>query len=127
VLRNDPSMDVRERGGCSLAKSGMLTREQRMKAVPGLIELAADTSVNDVTRSWAFQALREIANEPLGNDAPAWRNWFSAHGTERANQFRQEDVASYTNDAEDAIGTARLFEAGYAVFLQNERFLGHLS
>ena len=43
------------------------------------------------------------------------------------NQFRQEDVASYTNDAEDAIGTARLFEAGYAVFLQNERFLGHLS
>jgi len=91
VLRNDPAMDVRERGGCSLAKSGMLTREQRMKAVPGLIELAADPAVDDTTRGWAFQALREIANEPLGNDVSAWRNWFSAHGAERTNQFRQED------------------------------------
>ncbi len=91
VLRNDPAMDVRERGGCSLAKSGMLTREQRMKAVPGLIELAADPAVDDTTRGWAFQALREIANEPLGNDVSAWRNWFSAHGTERTRQFRQED------------------------------------
>src|SRR5437764_8222182 len=34
VLRNDSSMDVGERAGCSLAKSGMLTREERMKAVP---------------------------------------------------------------------------------------------
>src|SRR6266700_4083491 len=91
VLRNDPAMDVRERGGCSLAKSGMLTREQRMKAVPGLIELAADPSLNDTARNWAFQALREITNEPLGNDVSAWRNWFSAHGDERINQFRQED------------------------------------
>jgi HEAT repeat protein len=91
VLRNDPSMDVRERGGCSLAKSGMLTREQRMKAVSGLIEIAADPAVDDTTRGWAFQALREIANEPLGNDVSTWRNWFSAHGTERINQFRQED------------------------------------
>jgi hypothetical protein len=91
VLRNEPAMDVRERGGCSLAKSGMLTREQRMKAVPGLIELAADPSVDDITRGWVFQALREIANEPLGNDVSAWRNWFSTHGTERTNQFRQED------------------------------------
>jgi HEAT repeat protein len=91
VLRNDPAMDVRERAGCSLAKSGMLTREQRMKAVPGLIEIAGDPAVDDVTRNWAFQALREIANEALGNDASAWRNWFAKHGSERTNQFRQED------------------------------------
>ena len=91
VFRNDPALEVRERAGCSLAKSGMLTREQRMKAVPGLIELAADPAVDDVTRGWVFQALREIANEPLGNDVSAWRNWFSKHGTERTNQFRQED------------------------------------
>ncbi len=39
VFRNDPSLEVRERAGCSLAKSGMMTREQRMKAVPGLIGL----------------------------------------------------------------------------------------
>ncbi len=91
VLRNDPSLSVRERAGCSLAKSGMLTREQRMKAVPGLIEIADDPAVDSTARSWAFQALREITDEPLGNDVTAWRSWFSSHGSERTDQFRKAD------------------------------------
>lgn len=91
VLRSDPSMRVRERAGCSLAKSGMLTREQRMNAVPGLIEIAEDPGEDATTRSWAFQALREITNEPLGNDAAAWRNWFSEHGKDRTQQFHEQD------------------------------------
>ena len=91
VLRSDASMNVRERAGCSLAKSGMLTREQRMKAVPGLIEIADDPSEDPTTRSWAFQALREITNEPLSNDVAAWRNWFSQHGDERSRQYHQQD------------------------------------
>ena len=91
VLRSDPSMNVRERAGCSLAKSGMLTREQRMKAVPGLIEIAADPAQNDTVRFWAFQALREITNEAIGNDVASWRNWFSQHGDERTRQFQQQD------------------------------------
>lgn len=91
VLRSDPSMNVRERAGCSLAKSGMLTREQRMKAVPGLIEIAADPGEDSTTHTWAFQALREITNEPLGNDVEAWRNWVSQHGEERSRQFHQQD------------------------------------
>lgn len=91
VLRSDPSMEVRERAGCSLAKSGMMTREMRMKAVPGLIEIAADPATNATTRLWAFQALREITGEAIGNDVAAWRNWLSAHGEERTRQFRQAD------------------------------------
>jgi HEAT repeats len=91
VLRSDPSMSVRERAGCSLAKSGMLTREQRMKAVPGLIEIAGDPAQDATTRLWAFEALREITGEPVGNDVAAWRNWFSAHGSERTRQFQQAD------------------------------------
>src|SRR5215469_9079874 len=55
VLHSDASLDVRERGGCSLAKSGMLTREQRMQAVPGLIEIAADPAAGATTQGWAFQ------------------------------------------------------------------------
>lgn len=88
VLRNDPSMDVRERAGCSLAKSGMLTREQRMKAVPGLLELTDDPSLNATTRTWVYQALREITDEPLPNDPATWRNWYSTHGSERAEKFK---------------------------------------
>jgi HEAT repeat protein len=90
VLRNDSSPEVRERGGCSLAKSGMLTRVQRMKAVPGLIEIAADPSEDPTTHSWAFQALREITNEPIANDVNAWKNWYDTHGSERTQQFHQQ-------------------------------------
>ena len=89
VLRNDPSMEVRERAGCSLAKSGMLTREQRMKAVPGLLELTDDSSLNSTTRLWVYQALREITDEPLADDPALWRNWYSAHGPERTEKFKR--------------------------------------
>jgi HEAT repeat protein len=89
VLRNDASLDVRERAGCSLAKSGMLTREQRMKAVPGLLELTDDPSLDSITRGWIYQALREITDVPLPNNPAAWRNWYSMHGTERTAQFRK--------------------------------------
>jgi hypothetical protein len=91
VLRNDPSLNVRQRCGASLAKAGMLTREKRMAAVPGLLEIAADSSQNDVVRGWAFRALHEITAEPIGNDAAAWRAWFDAHGSERVEQFRRGD------------------------------------
>lgn len=91
VLRNDPSMDVRERAGCSLAKSGMLTREQRMLAVPGLLELTDDPSLSDTTRTWVYQALREITNENLPNDPATWRNWYSSKGAQRTREFKDAD------------------------------------
>jgi len=91
VLRNDASMDVRERAGCSLAKSGMLNREQRMKAVPGLLELTDDPSLNATTRTWVYQALREITNENLPNDPATWRNWYFSKGAERTQEFKRAD------------------------------------
>jgi hypothetical protein len=91
VLRSDPALNVRQRCGASLAKSGMLTREQRMKAVPGLIEIAADSSQDPTTRGWAFQALREITAHVMGDDAGAWKTWYSAHGSERTEEFRHMD------------------------------------
>lgn len=91
VFRNDPSLEVRERAGCSLAKSGMLTREQRMLAVPGLIELAEDPGLDATTRNWVYQALREITNEHLGNDPAAWKNWYASTGAKRREEFRKGD------------------------------------
>jgi hypothetical protein len=91
VLGSDVSMDVRERAGCSLAKSGMLTREQRMKAVPGLIDLGDDTSLNETTRNWVYQALPEITNQPLPNSSADWRSWYTKFGAVRQQEFRQGD------------------------------------
>ncbi len=94
VFRNEPALEVRERAGCSLAKSGMLTREQRMKAVPGLIELGDDPSLESTTRAWVYEALREITNVNLPNDPATWRNWYSQHGTEKAREFGQGETWS---------------------------------
>jgi hypothetical protein len=91
VFRNEPSLEVRERAGCSLAKSGMLTREQRLKAVPGLIELGDDPSLDATTRNWVYQALREITNVSLPNDPATWRNWYATHGAEKAREFGTGD------------------------------------
>ena len=77
IFHDDPSPMIRERAACSLAQSGMLNREQRMRAVPRLLEFADDSALDDQTRSWAFQALRDITGENLPHDAAAWRAWYS--------------------------------------------------
>jgi hypothetical protein len=94
VFRSEVSMEVRERAGCSLAKSGMLTREQRMKAVPGLIDLGDDNSLNETTRNWVYQALREITNQPLPNSSGVWRDWYARFGAEKQREFKQGDTWS---------------------------------
>jgi HEAT repeats len=77
VLRDDPSPKVKERAACSLAQSGMLTKGQRMKAVPTLLNYAEDPSFDLTSRLWIFQALSDITGEHHGNDAEAWRKWWN--------------------------------------------------
>ena len=91
ILKNDDSMTVRERAGCSLAKSGMLTRVQRMQAVPGLIDLADDGGLNEQTRNWVYQALREITEQNLPNEPGAWRDWYLNHGQQTIQKFAAAD------------------------------------
>jgi HEAT repeat protein len=76
IFHDDPSPMIRERAACSLAQSGMLNREQRMRAVPRLLDFAGDGALDDQTRSWVFQALRDITGENLAHDAAAWRAWY---------------------------------------------------
>ena len=67
---------IRERAACSLAQSGMLTRAQRMTAVPRLLDFSNDFSLDEQTRGWVFQALRDITGQNLPRDPSAWRNWY---------------------------------------------------
>jgi HEAT repeat protein len=78
VLRFDASLDLRERAACSLADSGMLSRELRQKAVPELIRFGQDQTLDPTTRKWVFQALREIAQQRLPDDAAAWSSWYTS-------------------------------------------------
>jgi hypothetical protein len=75
-MHDDPSATVRERAACSLAQSGMLSREQRLIAVPQLINYSGDPALDAQTHAWAFQALADITQQRLPNDSAAWRNWY---------------------------------------------------
>ena len=77
IFRNDPSLEVRERAGCGLAQSGMLTKPQRLTAVPTLMSFGEDPSLDSNTRNWAYQALREITGARYGTNPTDWREWWA--------------------------------------------------
>ena len=79
LLTHDPSPRVRERAASSLGQSGLLTREERLAAVPHLLNFADDDSLNTTTRELVYGTLRVITGAPLGNDANAWREWWAHH------------------------------------------------
>ena len=76
AMHNDSSPMVRERAACSLAESGMFTPEQRMTAVPQLLNYTDDPSLDAQTQGWAFQALGDITHQRLPRDSAAWRKWY---------------------------------------------------
>ena len=79
AFRSDPSPLVRERGGCGLAQSGMLNKQQRLRAVPDLLQMADDKTLDATTRGWVFQALRDITGATIASDPAAWRDWWAHH------------------------------------------------
>jgi hypothetical protein len=76
AMHDDPSATVRERAAASLAESGMLSRNQRLLAIPQLISFSDDPTLDAQTHTWAFQALEEITREHLPNNSAAWREWY---------------------------------------------------
>lgn len=79
MFREDPSPAVREMAACSIAQSGMFSESQRMRAVPELLKMMDDATLDATTRSWVFQALRDITGAAIGSDPAAWRLWWSQH------------------------------------------------
>jgi hypothetical protein len=58
----------------------MLTREQRLRAVPELLRMMDDPSLDATTRGWVIQSLRDITGTFIGPDPAAWRTWWAQHG-----------------------------------------------
>jgi hypothetical protein len=78
TMHDDPSPSVRQGAASSLAESGMLTREQRLAAVPQLLSDTDDPALDAQTRTWAFQALACITGQRLPNDSEMWRLWYTS-------------------------------------------------
>jgi hypothetical protein len=79
VMAHDASPRVRELAASSLGHAGMLTREERLAAVPALLNFADDDSLNTATRELVYATLRLITGAELGNDTTAWREWWANH------------------------------------------------
>ncbi len=80
LFRDDPSPRIQERAACSLAQSGMLPVEARLRAAPSILEIADDLRASKQTRRWAFQALRDISGESYGEDVARWSRWLRSVG-----------------------------------------------
>ena len=77
-FRNDPSPVVQEAAACAMAESGMYTHVQRMAAAASLVGWLDDSLLTTQQRTWAVHALSDISGQSLGNDSPAWRQWYDA-------------------------------------------------
>ena len=80
MFHNDPSPTIRERAACGLAQSGMFSALQRRRAVPALLGYIDDGTLDEQTRGWVFQALRDITGQTLPRDGSAWRSWWAKGG-----------------------------------------------
>lgn len=89
TMHDDPAPSVRQGAASSLAESGMLTREQRLAAVPQLLSYTDDPALDAQTRTWAFQALSCITGQRLPHDSGAWRLWYTS-------AYKQAYTSAYT-------------------------------
>jgi hypothetical protein len=79
ILAHDPAKRVRERAATNLARSGMLTGEQRLTAVPQLLNLLDDDSLDSATQDLVCASLRTITGASFGKNPEAWREWWAHH------------------------------------------------
>jgi len=79
ILAHDPAQQVRERAATGLARSGLLTGEQRLTAVPQLLNLLDDDSLDPGTLGLVYSTLRAITGASFGPNPEAWREWWAHH------------------------------------------------
>ena len=91
-MAHDTSPRVRELAASSIGQAGMLTREERLAAIPHLLNFADDDSLNTATRELVYGTLRVITGVALGNDAGAWRDWWAGHDPARERRNSRASV-----------------------------------
>src|SRR6267378_2771327 len=79
ILVHDSSRKIRERAACNLARSGLLTGEQRLTAVPQLLNLLDDDSLDSETQDLVYAVLHSVTGASFGKDPEAWREWWTHH------------------------------------------------
>jgi HEAT repeat protein len=79
ILARDPAPQIRQRAANALSRSGLLTGEQRLAAVPQLLNLLDDDSLDAATQGLVCATLEAITGASFGKNAAAWRDWWAHH------------------------------------------------
>src|SRR5437899_3188779 len=79
ILAHDPAKQVRERAAVNIARSGMLTGEQPLTAVPQALNLLDADSLDPETQGLVYASLQSITGASFGKHPDAWRDWWAHH------------------------------------------------
>jgi len=79
TLAHDPAAQIRQHAANALSRSGLLTGEQRLTAVPQLLNLLDDDSLDAATQGLVCSTLESITGASFGKNAGAWRDWWAHH------------------------------------------------
>lgn len=79
ILAHDPATQIRQRAANALSRSGLLTGEQRLSAVPDLLNLLDDDSLDATTQGLVSSTLEAVTGASFGKNAAAWRDWWAHH------------------------------------------------
>lgn len=79
ILAHDPATQIRQRAANALSRSGLLTGEQRLSAVPDLLNLLDDDSLDAATQGLVSSTLEAVTGASFGKNAAAWRDWWAHH------------------------------------------------
>ena len=94
VLAHDPATQIRRRAANALSRSGLLTGEQRLTAVPDLLNLLDDDSLDAATQGLVSSTLEAITGASFGKNAAAWRDWWAHHDSREKNPPRRHSNLS---------------------------------
>jgi len=89
ILAHDPASQIRQRAANALSRSGLLTGEQRLTAVPQLLNLLDDDSLDAPTQSLVCSTLEAITGASFGKNAGAWREWWAHHDSRETHPSRR--------------------------------------
>jgi HEAT repeat protein len=93
VLAHDPAAQIRQRAANCLSKSGLLTGEQRLTAVPQLLNLLDDDSLDAATQNVVRATLEAITGASFGKNAGAWRDWWAHHDSREKHSARRSGLS----------------------------------
>lgn len=93
-LAHDPAAQIRQSAANALSRSGLLTGEQRLTAVPQLLNLLDDDSLDAATQTLVSSTLEAITGASFGRNAGAWRDWWAHHDSRETHPARRHSNLS---------------------------------